>query len=140
MNENQLRLFKSTCFGYFLDLPKFEVQCQLIHSLLLRELKQPSIFECWFQVCGMKLKFGIEEFALVSGLNCVVDGRNLGTYSEKNNLLDKYFGGLKKINKQSVQECFFAKRWDNDEDCIKIVVLYFIEMFLFSSPIDKMVF
>ena len=99
LNEHQFALFKFTYFGYFLKLPKFEVQCQLIHSLLLRELKQPNSFYCWFDVCGNRLKFGIEKFALASSLNCLFDTRNMSVFPEKNNLLEKYFGSLKKINK-----------------------------------------
>ena len=86
-----------------------------------------------------KLKFSIEEFALVSGLKCAGDSSNLSFSFEKNRLVEKYFGGLKKINKQSVQECFISKFWENDEDCVKITVLFFIELFLFSSPTDKLV-
>ena len=53
--------------------------------------------------------------------------------------LRKFFWWFEKINKQSVQECFFSKHWENDEDCVKIAVLFFIELFLFSSPTDKLV-
>ena len=91
--------FGLSCFGYFLDLPRFEMQCQLLSCLLLRELKQPKINELWFGVCDKKLKFSIEEFALVSGLKCAGDSSNLSFSFEKNRLVEKYFGGLKKINK-----------------------------------------
>ena len=54
-------------------------------------------------------------------------------------MVEKYFCRLKKIYKQYVQECFFSKHRENDEDCVKITVLFFIELFLFSSPTDKLV-
>ena len=72
-------------------------------------------------------------------MKCAADSSNLSFSFEKNRLVEKYFGGLKKINKQSVQECFISKFWENDEDCVKITVLFFIELFLFSSPTDKLV-
>ena len=34
---------------------------------------------------------------------------------------------------------FFAKRWENDENWLKIVVLYFLEMFLFSDQKNQIV-
>ena len=139
LNDSQLGLFRETCFGYFLELPKFEVQCQLIHSLLLRELKQPNLYEFYFDVSGKRLKFGVDEFALVTGLRCVGNSMLSSVLLEENRLITKYFGGLKKINKQSVHECLLSKRWDNDEDCVKIALIYFIEVFLMSSPMEKMV-
>ena len=139
MNDEQLALFRATCFGSFLDIPKFEVQCQVIHSLLLRELKHSSLKEMWFNVCGVKLRFGLDEFAVITGLNCVPDFRNTGVYLKENEIVQKYFSSVSKINKQSIQECFFAKRWENDEDCLKIAVLYFLEMFLFSDQKNQIV-
>ena len=102
LNANQLNLFRNTSFGYFLDLPKFEVQCQVTHCLLLRELKQSNQNEMWFNVWGRRLRYGIEEFVIVTGLNCVGDCAASTVSIEENRLLRTYFGGLNKMNKQSV--------------------------------------
>ena len=139
LNENQLRMFRDTCFGYFLDLPKFVVQCQLIHSLLLRELHQPNQNEFWFEVWGKRVKYGIEEFALVTGLNCMGNVGASSVFIDENRLMSTYFPGSSKVNKQSVQECFLSKRWENDEDCIKLAVIFFVEVFLLSSGLGKTV-
>ena len=106
MNDEQLALFSAICFELFLDIPKFEVQCQVIHSLLLRELKHSSLKEMWFNVCGVKLRFGLDEFAVITGLNCVPDFRNKGVYLTENDIVQKYFGYVSWINRQSIHECF----------------------------------
>ena len=95
------------------------------------------MFECWFDICDKRLKFSIAEFAFVSGLNCSRDYRNI--FYEENRLIDRYFSGLKKINKQYVQEYFISKHWDYDVNYLKIAVIYFIELFLFSSPLNRLV-
>ena len=79
----------------------------------------------------------VDEFALIFGLNYTGDYRSI--FSKENSLINKYFGGIKKINKQSVQKYFVSKRWDCDVDCLKITLVYFIELFLFSSPLDRLV-
>ena len=93
----------------------------------------------WFNVWGRRLRYGIEEFIVVNGLNCVGDCAAFTVGVEENRLLRTYFGGLNKVNKQSVHECFLSKRWESDEGCLKLTVIFFIEVFLLSTGLGKMV-
>ncbi|XP_062107851.1 uncharacterized protein LOC133818802 [Humulus lupulus] len=47
LSPKQISDFDDSCFGHFLSLPSFVMQYQLIHNLLLRELKQPNPHEIW---------------------------------------------------------------------------------------------
>ncbi|XP_062100633.1 uncharacterized protein LOC133806559 [Humulus lupulus] len=91
-------------------------------------------------VSGIRLRFSIEEFALISGLDCEGECNNFNFKQESNSFLDKYWPGCDKISKQSIRECFRAKRWgDDDEVAVKLAVLYFVQWFLLSSRKEKQV-
>ena len=70
LSEKQLEEFRKCCFGHFLDIPHFKLQNQLIHNLLLRQLDQSNSQELWIGVGGIKMKFGLKEFATITGLLC----------------------------------------------------------------------
>ncbi|XP_075112639.1 uncharacterized protein LOC142182312 [Nicotiana tabacum] len=73
LSKRQLQLFKKTCFGYFLDLPPVIVQIRVMHHLLIREVHHEVKNEMWFVVNDSRLRFGLGEFALVTGLKCKGD-------------------------------------------------------------------
>ena len=81
----------------------------------------------------------MDEFVLVTGLRCVGHSTLSTIFLEENRLITKYFGGLKKINKQYVHECLLFKHWDNDKNYVKIALIYFIKVFLMRSSMEKMV-
>ncbi|KAM6562747.1 hypothetical protein CsatB_022745 [Cannabis sativa] len=138
LSDVQLEMFSKTCFGHFLNLPDFKVQPQVFHGLLLREVQQPNDAELWVMIRGVRLRFSIEEFALITGLDCEGDCSVLDFKQEVNSLCERYWPTSSSITKESVRECFTTKRWgDSDEDAVKLVVLYFVEWFLLSGTKHK---
>ena len=109
------------------------MQHQLIHSLLLRELQQPNKLEIWVGINGMKLRFGMREFALVTGLRCVGSTNKMKYVSKDNGLYSTYFKDHLKINKKLLKEFFDGRKWKNDEDALKITLMHFLHNFLLSS-------
>ncbi|KAH6812366.1 hypothetical protein C2S51_026128 [Perilla frutescens var. frutescens] len=67
-----VRLFRSGCFGYFLDYRGGDVQKRVIHALMAYEVHAPDRArvgrEAWFHIHHSRLRFGPSEYALVSGL------------------------------------------------------------------------
>ncbi|KAH6776274.1 hypothetical protein C2S52_013835 [Perilla frutescens var. hirtella] len=67
-----VRLFRSGCFGYFLDYRGGDVQKRVIHTLMTFEVHAPDRAhvgrEAWFHIHHSQLRFGPSEYALVSGL------------------------------------------------------------------------
>ncbi|XP_060963681.1 uncharacterized protein LOC115713341 [Cannabis sativa] len=132
-------MFSKTCFGHFLNLPDFKVQPQVFHGLLLREVQQPNDAELWVMIRGVRLRFSIEEFALILWVRLVkVICSVLDFKQEVNSLCERYWPTSSSITKESVRECFTTKRWgDSDEDAVKLAVLYFVEWFLLSGTKHK---
>ncbi|KAH6774873.1 hypothetical protein C2S52_000148 [Perilla frutescens var. hirtella] len=67
-----VRLFRSGCFGHFLDYRGGDVQKRVIHALMTYEVHAPNRArvgrEAWFHIHHSQLRFGLSEYALVSGL------------------------------------------------------------------------
>ncbi|KAG5596433.1 hypothetical protein H5410_037665 [Solanum commersonii] len=91
LSDKQLELFRNTCFGYFLDLPKASTQLQIIHCLINRELKHTPDDVFASEINNKKLFFGLREFGIVTGLNCVSDGTPINVPDSKCSLLSSYF-------------------------------------------------
>ncbi|XP_015169697.1 uncharacterized protein [Solanum tuberosum] len=85
MNEKLEDFFKSSCFGYFLDLPEANnarFQMSMVYDLLKHRIKykgadddaledkNKKMDEIWINYCGMPVCFGMKEFAIVTGLRC----------------------------------------------------------------------
>ena len=136
LSESQLADFSQSCFGHLMNLPNFKIQHQLIHNLLLRQLKQPNNHEIWIGVGGVKLKFGIEEFAVISGLKCVGNSDKMRFAKPTNNFLSTYYSGYNIICKSAVKSSFFLKEWENDKDAVKMAKLFFLHHFLLTSSTD----
>ncbi|XP_070011939.1 uncharacterized protein [Nicotiana sylvestris] len=130
LSKRQLCLFKKTCFGYFLDLPPVIVQIRVMHHLLIREVHHEVKNEMRFVVNDSRLRFGLGEFALVTGLKCKGD-TSIESIAE-NRLISKYFGTAS-VTFAQLANCFKKKKWEIDDDALKIAVLYFVNSFLLSQ-------
>ncbi|XP_050204335.1 uncharacterized protein LOC126654492 isoform X2 [Mercurialis annua] len=128
----QLDMFRKSCFGYFLDLNGMRMQPKLFHSLLLREVHHSNKKELWFDVRGKKLRFGIFEFATVTGLRCMGDESRFSSVSVSNGLYDTYFKN-EKINRVLIEKMFKSSSFGSDDEAVKFAKLYFTQCFLLSS-------
>nr|XP_009781620.1 PREDICTED: uncharacterized protein LOC104230494 isoform X1 [Nicotiana sylvestris] len=133
LDDRQIQMFRETCFGHFLDLPDVLVQPQLIHSLLLREVVHEREDELCISVNDVRLRFGLVEFGIITGLKCTGVADVCLDFDGTNRLFDTYFSELCSVPKQSLIDCFLNKRWKSDEDAVNIAILYFIHTFLFST-------
>ncbi|KAH0658208.1 hypothetical protein KY289_026956, partial [Solanum tuberosum] len=132
LSDKQLELFRNTCFGYFLDLPKANTQLQVIHCLIYRELKHTPDDVFTIEINNKKLFFGLREFVIVTGLNCVSDGTPINVPDSKCSLLSSYFPEKITVAKSHLRALFLAKKFLDDDSTVSLVVLFFINDFLFS--------
>lgn len=133
MSESQLELFRSICFGYFLNLSPIKTQNQLIHALLPREVVPGVERELWIKINGTILSFGLGEFVVMISLKCVDDDATVYEKPAVNRLITEYFPkyGTNGITRQGLLN-WFKKEWKSDHDAFKMTLMVFIHHFLFS--------
>ncbi|KAH0747460.1 hypothetical protein KY285_009117 [Solanum tuberosum] len=138
LTVEQLDMFRQTCFGMYLDIPECSFQAQLHRCLMTLEVDQDNPNEFWICANGSILRFTIAEFALITGLKCTDNENDFQVDDNSNNsLLVDYFYGAKIVKKEDLNKCFNDKRWgSNNEDVVKIAILYFIYNFIFSQQND----
>ncbi|XP_070025275.1 uncharacterized protein [Nicotiana sylvestris] len=94
----------------------WDTNCHVIHQLKANLSK--------------RLRFGLGEFALVTGLKCKGD-TSIEIIAE-NRLISKYFGTAS-VTLAQLANYFKKKKWETDDDALKIAVLYFVNNFLLSQ-------
>ncbi|XP_070010356.1 uncharacterized protein [Nicotiana sylvestris] len=93
---------------------------RVMHHLLMREVHHEVKNEMRFVVNDSRLRFGLGEFALVTGLKCKSD-TSIESIAE-NRLISKYFGTAS-VTFAQLADCFKKKKWETDDDALKIAVL-----------------
>ncbi|XP_070010845.1 uncharacterized protein [Nicotiana sylvestris] len=109
---------------------------RVMHHLLIREVHHEVKNEMWFVVNDSRLCFGLGEFALVTVLKCKGD-TSIKSITE-NRLISKYFGTAS-VTFAQLADCFKKKKWETDDDALKIAVLYFVNSFLLSQLKTKVI-
>ncbi|XP_075092384.1 uncharacterized protein LOC142172618 [Nicotiana tabacum] len=131
---NGLKLFKKTCFGYLLSFPNLCMQNQAIHLLMKYELKSSDASYFIAELKGERLKFGLREFAVITGLGCHTEVTDFGyTPSYVSKIMSSYFPNKIKVEKTYLKHIVITKSWINDEDAVKLCILYLIEYFICPS-------
>ncbi|XP_019225362.1 PREDICTED: uncharacterized protein LOC109206945 [Nicotiana attenuata] len=135
LTDTQLQMFRASCFGYFLDLPQFKIQNQLIHYILLREVIPGWERELWVKINGCLLRFGIGAFVVITGLKCVEEDATFYDKPDVNRLLKEYFpgDGKKAISRGQLLDRFKKKDWKSDEDAFKMALMAFVHHCIFSD-------
>ncbi|KAF4346167.1 hypothetical protein G4B88_005666 [Cannabis sativa] len=136
LTKDQRKIFRDTCFGYFLDSHPVGFQSQLVHNALHREVYQKNEKEMWFKFGDENFRFSLAEFAVVSGLFCVGDS-DLSKYTHRENaFVDRYFCD-QSVTVSVVEHRFMYSDFKSDEYAVKMAVLYLITNFLISSVYSK---
>ena len=94
LSPEDLEAFKSSCFGHLLGLENLGKQSgQLMHYLLLRQVECEKNHEVWFSIEGKPARFSLDEFAIVTGLNCgpFLSSNEVYALKMKYRLRDDYF-------------------------------------------------
>ncbi|OIT36277.1 hypothetical protein A4A49_21486 [Nicotiana attenuata] len=117
------------------DKGKVIVQIRVMHHLLIREVHHEVKNEMRFVVNDSRLRFGLDEFAVVTGLKCKGD-TSIESIAE-NRLISKYFGTAS-VTLAQLADCFMKQKWETYYDALKIAVLYFVNSFLLSQLKTKL--
>ncbi|KAL0551486.1 hypothetical protein IC582_010574 [Cucumis melo] len=113
LKPDQLNLFRKTKFGHFLNL-NIVFNGPLIHYLLLREVEDEGKDYISFLLEGVVCIFGRREFNIITGL--------WGSKEESIQLV----GNSRLLEK-------FSKDESDDDDIVKLALIYFIELSLLGK-------
>ncbi|KAF4348017.1 hypothetical protein G4B88_026837 [Cannabis sativa] len=133
LSDNQKELFRKSPFGHFLDLT---------HLVLLRHIHtERDDVELWFNLGNKAVRFGIEELSLITGLDCK-KSYDVDLFKSKKLLGYKedifYMHGLtEKVTVREVASVFFSGALKDDEDYVKIALVYFFAGYLYGYPKGK---
>ncbi|KAF4373429.1 hypothetical protein G4B88_011698 [Cannabis sativa] len=127
--DGQNELFWKPLFGHFLDI-------QFIHLVLLRQIHtERDDVELWFKLGNKAIRFGIEEFSLITSLNCK-KSYDVDLSNRKSYLVSRRRSFLCMELLKSVLE--------DDEDMVKIALVYFFSSYLYGyrkgKKIDNFIF
>ncbi|CAA2989121.1 Hypothetical predicted protein [Olea europaea subsp. europaea] len=107
--DDRLRAdFRDSCLGFLADAPEIQFSAQLIQALVCRGIRCDKSHELWFNVQGHLTRFGLQEYAIVTGLHAgsFSEGDWYTKALEKRRLKEKYFKSLVKISCAQLEKAF----------------------------------
>ncbi|KAK0591005.1 hypothetical protein LWI29_034332 [Acer saccharum] len=144
LTMEQKIMFEQTCFGNFLNMGgnRLIFSAQMVHQLLLRQVENPNTNEMWFSVGEKTIRFSMQEFCVVTGLDCSpYPSVDVLTKVEGVRLRDEVFFGNMDLHINDLEEAFVKANIDDDKTIVKLALLYFLETVLLAtgknSPLDS---
>ncbi|XP_038896598.1 uncharacterized protein LOC120084856 [Benincasa hispida] len=138
LTGRQLEMFKKTVFGPFLDI-ELVFNNPLIHHMLLRELKKPGIDSISFFVRGKIITFSNDDFLLITGL-WRSHTRVRRSEESSQELFTRYFCNRSTsdaFHLNLLEEEYKKLAFENDDDAVKITVVYYIEVAMMDKNKQK---
>ena len=144
LSDPQKDLFRSTCFGPWLDLPAIghvDGDPMLVHAVLQTQVRDPAPTEAgiWFDVGGRQIRFARPEFCLVTGLRFGSDVHLLPWVSSMTGvpMRDRLFKGTRAGEAVKLSEVLFVfmGKEAGDEDMVRMSLLLLLFLgFLGRQP------
>ncbi|KAL6524895.1 hypothetical protein OROMI_030488 [Orobanche minor] len=114
----QFQLFMRTPFSHFMKLGQPKIYSQIIHQTLIREIYQRDYGEIWFEFGEKRVRFGLPEFCLISGMNGLGNSDVSGYSGKESVLVAKYFGESH-VTRAFIQSVYEEASFDNDEEAVR---------------------
>ncbi|CAA2953456.1 LOB domain-containing protein 21 [Olea europaea subsp. europaea] len=98
-DERQREDFRNSPLGYLADIPDIQFSAQLILQLLFRTIHTEKANELLFNVQGHLMRFGLQEYAAMTGLRCGVFpvGDYFDRLIKRKRLKERYFKSNDKV-------------------------------------------
>ncbi|KAL6533374.1 hypothetical protein OROMI_027486 [Orobanche minor] len=123
----QFQLFMRTPFSHFMKLGQPKMYSQLIHQALIREIYQRDYGEIWFEFGEKRVRFGLPEFCLISGMNGLGNSDVSGYSGKESALVAKYFGESR-VTRAFIQSVYEEASFDNDEEAVRLSAIYLLSL------------
>ncbi|KAL6532253.1 hypothetical protein OROGR_014223 [Orobanche gracilis] len=132
LTGSQFHLFMLTPFSHFMKLVQPKMYSQLIHQALVREIYQRDKGEVWFEFGEKRVRFGLPEFCLISGMNGSGNADVSGYSGKKSVLVAKYFGESR-VTRAVIESVYEETSFDNDEEAVRLSVIFLLFNFLLAA-------
>ncbi|CAA3031462.1 Hypothetical predicted protein [Olea europaea subsp. europaea] len=98
-DERQWEDFHNSSLGYLAKVSDIQFSTQLIQQLVFRTVHTDKVYELWFNMQGHFMRFGVQEYALVTGLRCsaFLKGGEFDRLLERRRLKERCFKSNDKI-------------------------------------------
>uniref|UniRef100_A0A9I9E5C4 DUF1985 domain-containing protein n=1 Tax=Cucumis melo TaxID=3656 RepID=A0A9I9E5C4_CUCME len=131
LGDRLINRFREGIFGHFLNFSITNQSSQLLLHLIQRMCKPKSTSQLQFLIGRRILRFGLREFALITGLRChEIPDINHEDIKDGGQLKGVYFENLKTVTRQYLNVMFNISTAGTYDDRIKMAKLYFLESFL----------
>ncbi|KAH6770983.1 hypothetical protein C2S52_015786 [Perilla frutescens var. hirtella] len=132
--EEALQMFRSGCFGHFLNFKDGSSANKALHALMAREVRIPDAEnERWFHVNGTNIRFGPLEYALVTGLR--FGGSSFDPNADhpipERGIFYRVFEGKRTTIAQMSKRFFAQKLTKSSADYVKVANILFVYEMLF---------
>ncbi|CAA3005491.1 Hypothetical predicted protein [Olea europaea subsp. europaea] len=107
--DDRLRTdFRNSYLGFLVEVLEIQFSAQVIQALVCRGICYDKSHELWFNVQGHLTQFGLQEYAIVTGLHAgsFSEGDRYTKVLEKRRLKEKYFKLLEKISCAQLEKTF----------------------------------
>ncbi|CAH9065535.1 unnamed protein product [Cuscuta europaea] len=134
LTKKQLEEFKKLPWGHLISVPEMQFSGQIIHSLLLRLVRDQPDDELWFCIQGKLLKFTYADFCRISGIKASREKPVFSTGEEvRGKVFEKYFAGSTDITFKTLKEklkAFKPKRGDSTDPLKLVSLCYLVSVLL----------
>ncbi|KAF4351022.1 hypothetical protein F8388_001345 [Cannabis sativa] len=127
LTPSQKALFFMMPFLQFLKMSNIKWNIVLPHLALVREVHQEKEdLEKWFLIRDRVVRFGLEEFVLITGLS-PEGSSDLNEFKQKMLFKKKMFPDLTiKVIQEQVRARFLSEEFDDDVDTVKMAIVFLL--------------
>ncbi|GMN20625.1 hypothetical protein TIFTF001_047140 [Ficus carica] len=119
------------CIQQFMYLDTLGWAGQIFHNIAMRLMSHRGMGDALcFELGEAVGRFSINEFCLITGLNCV-GSTHLSVVESR--LIARYFSTLRGVSRENLEVQMSNAKFDNDDDAVKLSLIYI----MFSIPLSN---
>ncbi|GMN69304.1 hypothetical protein TIFTF001_038356 [Ficus carica] len=97
---------------------------EVFHNIVMRLTTHSAMGDAlWFELGEDLVRFSINEFCLITGLNCV-GSTHLPVVESR--LMSRYFSNVRGVTRENLELQMSNSKFDNEDDAVKLSLLYIV--------------
>ncbi|GMN70232.1 hypothetical protein TIFTF001_039276 [Ficus carica] len=112
------------CIQQFMHLDTLGWSGQVFHNIVMRLTTHSAMGDAlWFELGEDLVRFSLNDFCLITGLNCV-GSTHLPVVESR--LMSRYFSNVRGVTRENLELQMSNSKFDNDDDAVKLSLLYIV--------------